>query len=202
MTQEQLKRTLMPLGHYHKEEIREIAHRLNLPVADKADSQEICFVPDDDYGRFIENYDDARTETGLFTDQRGQPIGTHKGIIHYTIGQRKGLGLAMGTPVYVTDILPETREVRIGSQEELLAGELLADDVNFIPYEALPPDTRVTVKIRYNAPAVPGTASLTDDGSLWVRFDEPQKAITPGQSVVLYDNDIVIGGGVIRQRIK
>ncbi|MDW7672537.1 MAG: tRNA 2-thiouridine(34) synthase MnmA [Bacillota bacterium] len=202
MTQEQLRHTLMPLGRYHKEDIRLIAAGLKLPVADKAESQEICFVPDNNYGRFIEEYDGTIAEKGLFKDQTGTPVGTHKGVIHYTVGQRKGLGLAMGTPVYVTDILPDRNEVRIGSQEDLMASGLFAGDLNFIPYNTLPATTRVTVKIRYNATAVPGTGALTEDGRLQVLFDAPQKAVTPGQSVVLYDGDLVVGGGVIQERIR
>ena len=202
MTQEQLAHTLMPLGRYHKEDIRRMARELDLPVAEKAESQEICFVPDDNYGKFIEEYDGTIAEKGLFKDQEGKPVGTHKGIIHYTVGQRKGLGLAMGKPVYVTDILPEANEVLIGDQEDLLAKGLVAADLNFIPCDTLPAEARVTIKIRYNAAAVPGVATLTSDGRLQVMFDQPQKSVTPGQSVVLYDGPIVVGGGVIQKRIK
>ncbi|SMP49046.1 tRNA 2-thiouridine(34) synthase MnmA [Anoxynatronum buryatiense] len=202
MTQEQLQRTLMPLGNYHKEEVRRIAQELNLPVASKPESQEICFVPDNQYGKFIEAYDGQITETGLFKDQNGHTVGTHKGIIHYTVGQRKGLGLAMGKPVYVTDILPAEKEVHIGNLENLMARGLLAEDLNFIPWDTLPINHPVTIKIRYNASPVPGVANITNSGKLEVIFNEPQKAISPGQSVVLYDGDTVIGGGIIQSRIR
>lgn len=202
MTQAQLAHTLIPLGHYHKEEVRQLAAALDLIVAEKAESQEICFVPDNDYGKFIEAYDGTVAEEGLFKDQAGNPVGTHKGIIHYTVGQRKGLGLAMGKPVYVTDILPENNEVRIGDEEDLLAKGLVAQDVNLIPYDTLSENMPVTIKIRYNAVPVPGTATIAEDGRLKVMFDEPQKAVTPGQSVVIYDGDIVVGGGVIQRRIS
>lgn len=202
MTQEQLKRTLMPLGNYHKEEVRRIAQALNLPVAAKPESQEICFVPDNQYGKFIEAYDGHISETGHFKDQHGQTVGTHKGIIHYTIGQRKGLGLAMGKPVYVTDILPDQNEVRVGDLESLLAKGLLAGDLNFIPWDTLPNHFPVTVKIRYNASLVPGVANINSEGKLEVIFEAPQKAISPGQSVVLYDGELVVGGGIIQSRIR
>ena len=202
MTQEQLAHTLMPLGTYHKEDIRRIAHQLELPVAEKPESQEICFVPDNQYGRFIEEYDNTPSTPGVFRAARGNVLGTHRGIVHYTVGQRRGLGLAMGTPVYVTRIDAAKNEIWVGTREQVLANGLLADDLNFISRPTLSEPMTVTAKIRYNAPAVPATASLTADNQLTVVFQDPQAAVTPGQSVVLYENNLVLGGGVISRALK
>ncbi len=201
MTQFQLQHTLMPLGHYYKEEIREMAEKLELPVANKPESQEICFVPDNNYGGFIETYQQQKAEEGPFVDPAGNVVGTHKGILHYTIGQRRGLHLALGSPVYVTGIDPETNTVHIGPVQHLFSKGLLAEDLNFIPFEKLEGNMKVTVKIRYNAKAVPATITMTETDRLEVVFDEPQKAVTPGQSVVCYQEDLVVGGGTIERPI-
>ncbi|RQD70571.1 MAG: tRNA 2-thiouridine(34) synthase MnmA [Tindallia sp. MSAO_Bac2] len=197
MTQFQLQHTLMPLGKFHKEEIRNLAEELNLPVANKPESQEICFVPDNNYGRFIEEYQEQKAREGPFVDPSGNVVGTHKGIIHYTIGQRRGLHLALGTPVYVTGIDPEANTVHVGPVQHLFSQGLLAKDLNFIPFDTLQESLKVTAKIRYNAKAVPATISMAEPDQLKLIFDEPQKSVTPGQSVVFYQDDLVIGGGTI-----
>lgn len=197
LTQHQLSRTLMPVGAYTKAEIRRMAQELGLPVAAKPDSQDICFVPDGDYQSFLEQYRGQPFETGNFVDKEGRILGRHKGIGAYTIGQRKGLGLAMGRPVFVTGICPERNEVIIGDNEDLLKKELLASQVNLMALASLDEPRRLTAKIRYAHQAAPCTARLLPDGRLYVCFDEPQRAITPGQAVVLYEGDTVAAGGVI-----
>ena len=195
MNQHQLERTLFPLGTYRKSEIREIARREDLPVADKAESQEICFVSGH-YGDFVENYSGLSTASGDFIDSEGKKVGEHRGIYRYTIGQNKGLGLALGYPVYVTRIDPEKNTIQIGRKEELFHKKLTADEPNFIA--GSPPDkSLILAKIRYNAPKVP--ARLTVQKSMVeVEFAEPQRSITPGQAVVFYDQDTVLGGATIK----
>jgi len=197
LTQSQLSRTLTPVGEYHKDKIREFAAEIGLPVAGKKDSQEICFVPDNDYGAFIERYTGQTIPKGNFVDKYGHILGHHKGIIHYTIGQRKGLGIAFGKPVYVTEIRPETNEVVLGSNEDLAKTELLADRVNYMGCDGFSEPQKVMAKIRYNHQGDDAVASVTEDGFLKVSFTRPQRAITPGQAVVLYDNDILLAGGTI-----
>ncbi|SDY88025.1 tRNA (5-methylaminomethyl-2-thiouridylate)-methyltransferase [Tindallia californiensis] len=201
MTQFQLQHTLMPLGKYHKEDIRELAKTLQLPVADKAESQEICFVSDNNYGRFIEEYQQQKSEEGSFIDHHGKVVGTHKGIIHYTIGQRRGLHLALGYPAYVTKINPTTNTVHVGPLEKLFSKGLIAKDLNFIPFETLREDMNATVKIRYNAKDVPATLYRIQPDKVKVIFETPQRAVTAGQSVVFYDNQVVVGGGMIMHPI-
>lgn len=197
LTQEQLSRTLMPVGAYTKEQIREIAKNINLRVANKPDSQEICFIPDNDYGSFIEEYADKKFEKGNFVDTSGRVIGQHKGIIHYTIGQRKGLGLSLGKPAFVVEIRPETNEVVIGSNEDVFADRLLADNLNFMSIEGIDGEMTLEAKIRYSHQPAKCQVRMKEDGIMEVIFHEPQRAITPGQAVVLYDGNIVVGGGTI-----
>ena len=197
LTQEQLKRTLMPCGDYSKDEIRKIAGQIKLPVAHKPDSQDICFVPDGDYASFIEKYTNARMPEGNFVDVHGQVLGKHKGIIHYTVGQRKGLGLALGYPAFVLEIRPGTQEVVIGTNEEALSYTLRANHVNYMSVEDLPEPKRVFAKIRYNHKGVWCTAEKIGDDEIRCTFEEAQRAVTPGQAVVLYDGDYVLGGGTI-----
>lgn len=202
LTQEQLKHTLMPAGDYSKDEIRRIAKRIGLPVAEKPDSQDICFVPDGDYASYIENVVKASGENGLlgegnFVTRDGRILGRHKGIIHYTVGQRKGLGLALGYPVFVLEIRPKTNEVVIGSYEESLAGALKATDLNFMSVEDLTEPKRVFVKIRYNHKGTWGTIEKTGEDEVTCTFEEPQRAVTPGQAVVFYDGEYMLGGGTI-----
>lgn len=197
LTQEQLKRTLMPVGEYSKEEIRGIAEKIGLPVAEKPDSQDICFVPDGDYASFIENYTGKELPKGNFVTRDGRVLGRHKGIIHYTVGQRKGLGLALGYPAFVLEIRPETHEVVIGPHEESLADSLKVSGLNFMSVEDLKEPRRVFVKIRYNHKGVWGTIEKTGDDEITCRFEEPQRAVTPGQAAVFYDGEYVLGGGTI-----
>lgn len=198
LTQEQLLHTLMPVGSYEKEEIRKMADEVGLPVANKPDSQEICFVPDHDYASFIERETGKCSETGNFVDIYGNVIGTHKGITHYTIGQRKGLGLAMGHPVFVVEIRPETGEVVIGENDDIFQTKLLADHLNFMSVEGIEGEVRATAKIRYNHRGDDCVIRMVDRDTVEVEFDRPQRAITPGQAVVFYDGDYVMGGGTIR----
>lgn len=197
LTQDQLAHTLFPLGGMHKDAVRAIAEEQGLCNARKHDSQDICFVPDGDYARFIERYTGKVPETGDFLDPEGKRIGTHRGVIHYTIGQRKGLGISAPHPLYVCDICPADNTVTLGYSENLFSRKLTASDVNLISCDSLEEPVRVQAKIRYRHPAQPATAWMTPDGTLHVEFDEPQRAITCGQAVVLYDGDVVVGGGRI-----
>lgn len=199
MTQEQLSKTLFPIGDFTKDRVREIAREMNLPVAHKPDSQEICFVQDNDYGRYISENTDKEIKPGYFVDREGRKLGMHKGIIHYTVGQRKGLGNTFGKPMYVLEICPENNTVVLGDKNEVYSTELTASDINFISIPELKEEMRVTAKIRYTAKEAAAVVSPIEDkpGSFRVVFDEPQRAITPGQSVVLYSAGTVVGGGVI-----
>ncbi|MCC8107394.1 MAG: tRNA 2-thiouridine(34) synthase MnmA [Clostridiales bacterium] len=197
LTQEQLSHTLMPVGEYEKPEIRAIAEQLNLPVAHKPDSQEICFVPDQDYAGFIEKNSGRTIRPGNFVTADGTILGQHKGITHYTIGQRKGLNLAMGHPVFVTEIRPETNEVVIGEAEDVFTDRLICDHLNFMSIPDLKDTLRVTAKIRYNHAGAPARVRRISENQAEVVFDEPVRAVTPGQAVVFYDEDYVVGGGTI-----
>lgn len=198
LTQEQLSRTLMPIGEYTKESVRKKASELGLSVASKPDSQEICFVEDNDYGRFIEENTDADIKPGNFVDSKGNILGKHKGIIHYTVGQRKGLGIALGKPMYVIRLDVENNAVVLGEGDEVLSDTLIADDLNFISIDGLEAPMRVKAKIRYSAVEADAEIIPLDENRVKVVFDRPQRAITPGQSVVFYDGDIVVGGGTIQ----
>lgn len=200
LTQEQLAHTLMPVGDYTKEEIRRIAEEIQLMVANKPDSQEICFVPDDDYAKFIEEETGKEIPEGNFVDLDGNVLGKHKGIIHYTIGQRKGLGLALGKPVFVVDIKKETNEVVIGDNTDVFAKGLVADRVNFMSIASLEGEMRVRAKVRYNHRGADCTIRMIGDDLIECIFDEPQRAITPGQAVVFYEDDYVVGGAIIKKR--
>jgi tRNA-specific 2-thiouridylase len=197
LTQEQLQRTLMPVGEYSKEEIRKIAEDIQLQVANKPDSQDICFVPDGDYAGFIEKTAGKQVQKGNFVTVDGTVLGEHKGIIHYTVGQRKGLGLALGYPAFVLEIRPETNEVVIGTHEESMAKSLRAGNLNFMSIEDLAEPQRVFTKIRYNHRGVWATIEKTGEDEILCTFEEPQRAVTPGQAVVFYDGEYVLGGGTI-----
>lgn len=201
LTQDQIARTLMPVGQYTKEEIREIAAKIGLNVANKPDSMDICFVPDNDYSGFIQRESGKNVSVeGDFVDIHGNVLGKHKGIIHYTVGQRKGLNLSMGKPVFVIEIRPETNEVVIGDNEDCFAESLVATHVNYVIDEKRPDSFRAIGKIRYAHKGAPCTVESIGEDEVKVTFDEPQRAITPGQAVVFYDGDIVLGGGVIQKR--
>lgn len=197
LTQEQLARTIMPVGDYSKEEIRSIAERISLRVAKKPDSQDICFVPDGDYASFIEKNAGGLAGEGNFVTRGGTVVGRHRGITHYTVGQRKGLGLSLGYPVFVLEIRPETNEVVVGEDAASYADVLEADHVNLMSVSDLPSPKRVFAKVRYNHKGVWCTVEKTGPDRILCRFEEPVRAITPGQAVVLYDGDYVLGGGTI-----
>ncbi len=197
LTQEQLKHVLMPLGDYTKEQIREIAKENGFITADKKDSQEICFVKDNDYAGFIERNYNHKNIQGEFVDTKGNKYGKHKGIIHYTIGQRRGLGLSLKAPLYVKRVDTKTHEVILCPKEELFQDSLICNNINLITIDKLTSPLSVSVKIRYSAPKAKATLIPVNDDTIKVVFDEPQRAVTPGQAVVFYDNDIVVGGGTI-----
>lgn len=197
LTQEQLKHTLMPVGEYTKDEIREIANKIGLNVASKPDSQDICFVPDNDYAGFLENTANVKVSKGNFVTKDGKILGEHKGIIHYTIGQRKGLNLSMGHPVFVTEIRPDTNEVVIGESEDLFTRRIVVNNFNFMSVADIDGEVRLVGKIRYSHKGAPCVVKKLDNGLVECMFDEPQRAPTPGQALVLYDGDYVFGGGTI-----
>ena len=198
LTQDQLSRTLMPVGDYTKDEIRQMAQKLGLPVASKPDSQEICFIPDHDHASFIENYTGKESKPGNFVDLKGNVIGRHKGITHYTVGQRKGLNLAMGHPVFVTALRPETNEVVIGDSQDVFTSTVRCNRLNWMAVDGLHGrETRVKAKIRYNHDGAMCTIREIENGEVECRFDEPVRAAAPGQAVVFYENGYVVGGGTI-----
>lgn len=198
LTQEKLKHILFPLSGYQKEEVRSYAKELGLPVFDKKDSQEICFIDDNDYIRFLKQYGNVIDQDGTFIEKDGTVIGRHKGIWNFTIGQRKGLGMSFSEPKYVVDLNAQNNTVTLGTNEELFQSELIFGDANFIAFDSLNQPMQVEAKVRYAAK--PANALLTPfDGNLFhLRFDEKQRAITKGQSVVLYQGDTIIGGGIIQ----
>ena len=202
LTQEQLSRTLFPLGNLTKPEVRELARRHGLALAEKPDSQEICFVPGGDYKRFLDAYlaeqNDALPDTGgeLVTTS-GEVVGTHNGIHNFTVGQRKGLGVATGSPLYVLQINGNARQVVVGGGNELYAKTLRARKINFISVEQLTAPMRVQVKIRHRHEPASATIESSGADEVLVTFDDPQRAITPGQASVFYDGDTVVGGGWI-----
>lgn len=199
LKQYQLERTIMPCGEYKKDHIREIAENIGLDVYNKKDSQEICFIPDNDHGGFIKRNYKSKISRGNFVDKEGNIIGKHKGIIYYTIGQRKGLGIALGKPAYVIDINPITNEVVIGEEEDIFRTELIAKDVNFIPFDKLEKPMELEAKVRYSAKPSKATIIPLENNKVKVVFQNKQRAITKGQSVVFYDKDMLVGGGIIEE---
>jgi len=217
LKQDQLARTIFPLGHLSKKDVRRIAVEADLPVAQKGESQEICFVPDGDYARFVEEYHrtgmrmeatpdvrrDQRDElptlgqAGEIVASTGEVLGRHQGIHRYTVGQRRGLNLAVGQPLYVIRIDRDRQRLVVGSEDELLNTTLHAERVNWISIPALTEPLRVTAKVRYRHKEAPATIEPLDDNRVRVVFDGPQRAFTPGQAVVFYQNDVVVGGGWI-----
>lgn len=197
LTQNQLAHTLFPIGGYEKDKIREIAKEAGLFVADKPDSQEICFVPDNDYASFIERETGKKEEKGNFVSTDGRILGQHAGISHYTIGQRKGLGIAFGEPVFVVKICPETKEVVLGKADEVWTDHLRAVNINTMAVEHLKEGQRVMAKIRYNHEGAEAVIKRVENDSFTLAFPEPVRAVTPGQAVVLYEKDYVLGGGTI-----
>ena len=197
LTQDQLSKTLMPVGEYTKDQIRAMADEIGLLVAHKPDSQDICFVSDGDYASYIEENSDVKITPGNFVLSDGTIVGKHKGIIHYTVGQRKGLGLALGYPAFVLEIRPETNEVVIGSNEDSMTYYVRANRLNFMSIEKLEGEMRVFAKIRYNHKDAWCTIRMTGEDEVLCTFEERQRAVTPGQAVVFYDGEYVLGGGTI-----
>lgn len=197
MTQEQLRHTLFPMGTMRKSEVRRLAEENHFINAAKPDSQDICFVPDGDYGAFLERQTGRPYPQGNFVDAAGNILGTHKGIVRYTIGQRKGLGLALGKPMYVSEIRPAENTVVLGEEIELYSSTLIAGEFNWISGEPPTGEIPCKAKIRYRQREQPAKAQPLPDGRVRVSFDAPQRAITPGQAVVLYDGDTILGGGTI-----
>jgi len=204
LTQEQLRHALFPVGGWHKDEVRDYARARGLPVANKADSQEICFVPDGDYARFIDSYAKKASQRpggapsdGVLVDRTGTVLGRHSGVHHFTVGQRKGLGLAAGTPLYVLELRPTENAVVVGPREALEETTLTASGVNWI--SGMPPAQclRVHAQIRHRHAPAPARVRALDGNRAELEFDAPQMAVTPGQAVVLYENDVVLGGGWI-----
>lgn len=197
LTPEQLQHTLFPLGSLTKPEVREIAAQNGFANAKKHDSQDICFVPDGDYYSFIEQYTGKTYSEGDFVDLQGNRLGTHKGIIRYTIGQRRGLGLALPASMYVVEKDVAGNRVFLGFNEDLFSKEVQVRDINLTACDRLEQPERLSVKIRYNQTEQPATVVQTDETRLKIVFDEPQRAVTKGQAAVLYDGDTVVGGGTI-----
>ena len=197
LTQDQLSRTRMPLGAYEKSQIRGIAEKIGLPVAKKPDSMEICFIPDGDYAAFIKKNTGITVPKGNYVNMAGEILGQHEGIIHYTVGQRKGLGLAMGRPVFVTEIRPDTNEVVIGDNQDVFAPALSCSHLNPMSVPEFEDGMEVWTKIRYNHKGAPAVIRRQGEDRLLVEFKEPQRAVTPGQAVVFYQDDHVAGGAVI-----
>ncbi|MEG6585606.1 tRNA 2-thiouridine(34) synthase MnmA [Dendrosporobacter sp. 1207_IL3150] len=202
LNQTTLKHFMMPLGVYTKVQTRAMAAELGLAVANKPDSQEICFVPDDDYKSFLETRAPKALKPGNIVDVSGKILGRHKGLPLYTVGQRKGLGIAAGQPMYVVALNPETNTLIVGANNEVFGTELIADDLNFITIDQLTEPLTVAAKIRYSAKESEAVITPLKNGQVHVQFSEPQRAITPGQSVVFYHDDIVVGGGIIKKAIK
>ena len=200
VTQEILAHTKFPLGELSKAEVRELASKYEFVNANKPDSQDICFVPDGDYARVIEENTKKTYEPGDFVDHEGNVLGQHKGLIHYTIGQRKGLGIAAKAPLYVCELCPSNNTVILGSNDDLFTNEAIVTDVNWISGDSLEQAIHVKAKVRYRMEEQPVTIIPLENNDVRLVFDQPQRAITPGQAAVFYDGDEVLGGGVIIRR--
>ena len=200
MTQNQLRQALVPLGRFTKERVRGMARELELPVANKPGSQEICFVPDGDYPRFLKEYVPQAARPGPILDEQGNTLGQHQGILFYTIGQRKGLGISAREPLYVIAIDRERNAIIVGTKNKVYSDELTATDLNWIAIEPPEQPLEVKAKIRYRHREVDVVITpLLSEDRVHVKFKQPQMAVTPGQAIVFYDGDIVVGGGTIEQ---
>ncbi len=197
LTQEQLAALLLPIGEYAKDEVREIAEKIDGFIAKKGDSQDICFIPDGDYAAFIEREGGYQGKAGDFVDMEGKVLGKHKGLIHYTVGQRKGLGISLGKPAFVYGVDVEKNQVRLCDNAALFQTKLYAGNLAHMAYEKFEDGMRFQAKIRYAHKAAWCTVKMLDEDILEVTFDEPQRAIAPGQSLVLYDGEYVVGGGFV-----
>ncbi len=198
LTQEQLSHTLFPLGNLEKSQVRAIAEQAGLVNSSKPDSQDICFVPDGKYAEFIRKFTGASITEGNFVSSDGKILGKHKGIINYTIGQRKGLGISLGKPAYVVRKDVEANTVTLGDEADLYTKTLTAEDVNLISVAEITDPMRITAKTRYSQHEQPAVLSYLGGGEYMVEFDEPQRAVTSGQAAVFYDGDVVVGGGTIK----
>lgn len=198
LTRDQLASTLFPLGNYTKTEVRAIASKYPFINANKAESQDICFIPDGDYGKFIRQYTNKEYEMGDFVDKEGKVLGQHKGLINYTVGQRKGLGLSFLAPLYVCATDPEKNQVIVGLDKDTYGDYLEAENINLIIPDVLDKPVRLKAKIRYKHKEAWALVERLNEDSFSVRFEEAQRAITKGQALVLYDGDLVVGGGTIR----
>ena len=198
LTQAQLSRALMPLGGYEKDEVRAVARKYQLRTAEKPESQELCFIADDNYKRFLKDRIPEKIQEGDIVDQEGHVLGAHQGIPFYTVGQRKGLGISAKTPLYVTELKVQDNTIVVGKNEDLLAETMEVEEVNLITMDKLTEPIRAEVKIRYKDTGAPATICPLSDTEVAVKFDQPRRAVTPGQAAVFYDGDIVIGGGWIQ----
>jgi len=198
LSQQQLSKVIFPLGNLKKSEVRELAASLSFNNAYKKDSQDVCFIPDGDYAKFIEIYTGKESISGDYVDMDGNVLGKHKGIIHYTIGQRKGLGIALGQPMFVHSKSVERNTVTLCKNEELFGKSVIATDINLISTDKIEAPMKVLAKARYGQKASPATVEQISENTLKIEFDEPIRAISPGQSIVFYDGDTVVGGGIIK----
>ncbi len=198
LTQQQLANIMFPLADYDKVTVRKVAQDFNLEVANKADSQDICFITNNNYAKFIEERTGIKMRYGNFVDKRGNILGQHKGIYKYTIGQRKGLGIATGKPIFISKIDVESNVIVLGDEEDILFKSLIVKNVNFIPVDQLSEATQASVKIRYGAREAEAILIPQKENLLKVEFKTPQRAVTAGQSAVFYQGDLVLGGGVIQ----
>jgi len=201
MSQNQLKHSLMPLGVFTKEKVRQIARELGLSVADKAESQEICFIPDGNYSRFLKEYMPDMAKPGPILDREGNTLGEHRGILFYTIGQRKGLGISAEEPLYVVAIDRGRNAIIVGSKEDVYSDELIAADINWIDKQSPKQPLKLKAKIRYRHREADAVITPISRSEVHVMFKQPQMAITPGQAIVFYDKDTVVGGGTIEQKL-
>jgi tRNA-specific 2-thiouridylase len=202
LTQEQLKRTLFPIGNLTKVKVRKIAEEIGLPITTRPESQEICFVTDDDHKRFLKDNYRGKIKTGPITDNQGNKLGEHKGIMFYTVGQRKGLGISAPKPLYVTAINAQKNTIIVGPKEQVYSRELVADNLNWIAGAVPKKSIKAKTRVRYRHPEADSIVNIIDASNAHVKFNKPQISVTPGQAVVLYDGDTVIGGGRIIQQGK
>jgi tRNA-specific 2-thiouridylase len=197
LTQKQLSRSIFPLGQYTKKQVRDIAQKAKLPVSHKSESQEICFIKDNNYKKFINKYKTQNMPKGEFVDSKGNVLGYHSGITNYTIGQRRKLGISTGKPMYVLDIDKENNRILLGSNKELVSTHLIAKDLNWIMIDKLEKEMKVKAKIRYGAKPADAIISALENNRVKVIFTTAQRAITKGQAVVFYNDQYVVGGGII-----
>ena len=199
LTPSQMQHVLFPLGNMHKNEVRNIARKLSLPAAERPESQEICFVPGNNYRSFLKEHASETLQPGDIVMTDGKVVGRHEGIAFFTVGQRRKLGVSAGERLYVVRVEPETNQVVLGRQTDLETGQMLVSNINLITADALAAPLPVTVKVRYRSPFVPAVIHPADQGMIRVLFDRPVPGVCPGQAAVFYDDDVVIGGGIIQR---